>query len=194
MFLSWMVVAIISFFFFRRWEATYQNPLLCALLWPLVLAFFLLSMIYMAAKYNLALYKNKVLHKESPSATSPVSIEKKDEVTIKAHELLGVDLTDKTVAQKNALCEHLIILSRSLLFSEFAALGVYAGPERYDSTLDSLNIKLNEKFILINNLVLIKDELDRRKTIEGKVSPEDFDPLLEHNENLDVFDLQHIYP
>ncbi|HHT4683430.1 TPA: hypothetical protein ACTYFP_006431, partial [Klebsiella michiganensis] len=168
MFLSWMVVAIISFFFFRRWEATYQNPLLCALLWPLVLAFFLLSMIYMAAKYNLALYKNKVLHKESPSATSPVSIEKKDEVTIKAHELLGVDLTDKTVAQKNALCEHLIILSRSLLFSEFAALGVYAGPERYDSTLDSLNIKLNEKFILINNLVLIKDELDRRKTIEGK--------------------------
>ncbi|AIE72457.1 MULTISPECIES: hypothetical protein [Enterobacterales] len=194
MFLSWMVVAIISFFFFRRWEATYQNPLLCALLWPLVLAFFLLSMIYMAAKYNLALYKNKVLHKESPSATSPVSIEKKDEVTIKAHELLGVDLTDKTVAQKNALCEHLIILSRSLLFSEFAALGVYAGPERYDSTLDSLNIKLNEKFILINNLVLIKDELDRRKTIEGKVSPEDFDPLLEHNENLDVFDLHHIYP
>ncbi|MBG2040377.1 hypothetical protein I4478_19815 [Klebsiella pneumoniae] len=185
MFLFWLVVAVISYWFFRRWEATYQNPLICALLWPLVLIFFFVSITYMAIKDKLSLPENKGLYKESTNPP-PVSIEKKDAVTIKAHELLGVDLTGKTVEQKNAICEYLISLSRTLLINDLDF-----DLDHCDSVVENLGINLNRKFILLHNLVLLKEEKTRRLT-EGFISHEDSDPSHDDDESLDAFDLHRI--
>ena len=48
MFVAWLIIAVLLYFPFKRWAATVDAPFISALLWPLMVSFFIISVPLMA--------------------------------------------------------------------------------------------------------------------------------------------------
>lgn len=174
----WLVVAAFSYWPFRKWEATYKAPLISALLWPLLILFFLGAIIWES------LFNKEKQQKSEKS----INISTQDFVRNSSRLIRSYTST----RQANiALAKQFLIIAEVDLMNDY----YYAK--------NVSNINLMEEFdfsiysVEFNNFFNQQQEEGRKhQELISKISYKDYnpkdysDPLLD---NLDLFELNGLF-
>lgn len=181
MLLIWLVVAAFLYWPFRQWDATYKAPLISALLWPLMILFFI----------GFAIWARFFDKENSKTKSYKFKNEKKD--LQEAGGILAKNMLKyaPTHHEKIALAKQLLIHSEIDLKHEYY----------YPKGIFNKNLKDDIKFGLYSEK--FKDfysqhqqEAIQHEELLKNTNYKDYDPR-EHSDkdlnNLDLFEIVHVF-
>ncbi|MHA3105489.1 hypothetical protein [Acinetobacter sp. ANC 3791] len=176
MLLIWLVGAAFLYWPFRKWEATYKAPIISALLWPVMVIFFLGFIVW-----------EKIFHRDNNVST---------EKEVLTPQQAGKILSEK-ILQFTSNSEEILALAKQLLIhAEVDFKHEYYYPRGINPNIkNDIDFSMHSrKFLNFYNAQQL--EAEAHENLLSSIDPEDYDPRDYSDKNLDhldLFEITHIF-